>query len=221
MSRQGKACSEIQHLNTSLKHFNSAGTEICRLSTKWTDWCSMSGNHPVLLYSIFKLLFWPQLHEKSFPFRFISVKRPKLTVMRTESLMLRNWPEVEGKVDETLSPWPGLCEALSETITCHIDERLGEATPPCEGPGTCISVPGNFPGGRLDAQSCLTLETPWTVAHQAPLSMGFPRQQYWSGLPFPPPANLPICWSGLMAQHFQHACTHTHTHTHTRTHTFH
>ena len=28
---------------------------------------------------------------------------------------------------------------------------------------------------------------PWTVAHQAPLSMGFPRQEYWSGLPFPSP----------------------------------
>ena len=27
---------------------------------------------------------------------------------------------------------------------------------------------------------------PWTVAHQAPLFMGFPRQKYWSGLPFPP-----------------------------------
>ena len=34
-------------------------------------------------------------------------------------------------------------------------------------------------------------ETPWTVAHQAPLSMGFSRQEYWSGLPFPPPGNLP------------------------------
>ena len=33
--------------------------------------------------------------------------------------------------------------------------------------------------------------TPWTVARQAPLSMGFPRQEYWSGLPFPPPGNLP------------------------------
>ena len=32
---------------------------------------------------------------------------------------------------------------------------------------------------------------PWTVAHQAPLSMGFPRQEYWSGLPFPSPGNLP------------------------------
>ena len=32
--------------------------------------------------------------------------------------------------------------------------------------------------------------TPRTVARQAPLSMGFPRQEYWSGLPFPSPSNL-------------------------------
>ena len=33
--------------------------------------------------------------------------------------------------------------------------------------------------------------TPWTVAHQAPLSMGFSRREYWSGLPFPSPGDLP------------------------------
>ena len=33
--------------------------------------------------------------------------------------------------------------------------------------------------------------TPWTVDHQAPLSMEFFRQEYWSGLPFPSPGNLP------------------------------
>ena len=33
--------------------------------------------------------------------------------------------------------------------------------------------------------------TPWTVAPQAPLSIGFSRQKYWSGLPFPSPGNLP------------------------------
>ena len=32
--------------------------------------------------------------------------------------------------------------------------------------------------------------TPWTVARQAPLSMGFSRQEYWSGLPFPSPGDL-------------------------------
>ena len=33
--------------------------------------------------------------------------------------------------------------------------------------------------------------TPWTVAHQTPLSMGFPRQEYWSGLPFSPLGDFP------------------------------
>ena len=43
----------------------------------------------------------------------------------------------------------------------------------------------------LVAQLCLILATPGTVAHQAPLSMGFSRQKSWSGLPCPPPGNLP------------------------------
>ena len=38
-------------------------------------------------------------------------------------------------------------------------------------------------GGGLAAKSCLTLAAPWTVACQAPLSIGFSRQEYWSGLP--------------------------------------
>ena len=40
------------------------------------------------------------------------------------------------------------------------------------------------------AQWCPTLCDPWTVAHQAPLSMEFSRQEYWSGLPFPSPGDL-------------------------------
>ena len=50
-------------------------------------------------------------------------------------------------------------------------------------PRVCICV--------LVTQSCLTLVTPWTVAHQTPLSMGFSRQEYWNGLPHPPPGHLP------------------------------
>ena len=49
-------------------------------------------------------------------------------------------------------------------------------------------------GGRWEWFSpklCLTLVAPWTAAHQAPLSMGFSRQEYWSGLTFPSPGNLP------------------------------
>ena len=43
--------------------------------------------------------------------------------------------------------------------------------------------------GGLVTKSCLTLVTAWTVAHQAPLSIGFSRQEYWNGLPFPSPGD--------------------------------
>ena len=49
---------------------------------------------------------------------------------------------------------------------------------------SCVCVLSRF--------SCVHLfAIPWTVAHQAPLSMGFSRQEYWSGLPCPPPGDLP------------------------------
>ena len=38
---------------------------------------------------------------------------------------------------------------------------------------------------------CNSFVTPWTIAPQAPVSMGFPRQEYWSGLPFPSPWDFP------------------------------
>ena len=45
-------------------------------------------------------------------------------------------------------------------------------------------------GGSLVVKSCLTLANPWSVAHQASLSKGFSRQEYWNGLPFPSPGDL-------------------------------
>ena len=44
---------------------------------------------------------------------------------------------------------------------------------------------------KESAKSCPTFVTPWTVACQTSLSMGFSRQEYWSGLPFPSPGELP------------------------------
>ena len=55
--------------------------------------------------------------------------------------------------------------------------------------GFC-GICGRISGVRQCTKSCPTLATPWTVACQAPLSMGFSRQEYWSGLPFPSPRNL-------------------------------
>ena len=44
---------------------------------------------------------------------------------------------------------------------------------------------------KVKSQSCPTPSDPWTAAYQAPPSVGFSRQKYWSGLPFPPTGDLP------------------------------
>ena len=52
------------------------------------------------------------------------------------------------------------------------------------------------------AKSHQTLVNPWAVAHQAPLSMQFPKQEYWSGLPFPSPGDLPN--TGIEPRYWTH-----------------
>ena len=77
---------------------------------------------------------------------------------------------------------------LNAFLRAREDAGLG-----CEGLGgvgenRCENHGG---GGGLVTQSCPTLVTPQTSARQAPLSMGFSRQEFWSGLPFPSPGDLP------------------------------
>ena len=55
--------------------------------------------------------------------------------------------------------------------------------------GRCRDSTGG--GGGVTSVLCPPLATPWTAGLQAPLSMGFSRQEYWGGLPFPSPGNLP------------------------------
>ena len=62
--------------------------------------------------------------------------------------------------------------------------------------GVCVCLAGCVSVGVCVAQPCLILcsmdsMTPWTIARQAPLSMGFPRQEYWMALPLPSPGDLP------------------------------
>ena len=62
------------------------------------------------------------------------------------------------------------------------------------------------PWSNLHAQSfshVWLFTTQWTSAGQASLSMGFSRQEYWSGLPFPPQGNLPNPWIKLHLLHWQ------------------
>ena len=70
---------------------------------------------------------------------------------------------------------------------------------------------------KVKALSCVRLlATPWTVAYQAPLSMGFSRQEYWSGVPLPSPE---YCYEKglipLLCLSISPSLSHTHTHTHT------
>ena len=59
-------------------------------------------------------------------------------------------------------------------------------------------------GGSVCALSHVQLSvTPWTVAYQALLCMGFPKQEYWSGVPFPPPGDLPYPGSTNLHSHQQ------------------
>ena len=77
-------------------------------------------------------------------------------------------------------------------VPCEDRERLWDGVPAavgwrgCAGADTLAS-----PHGRRTSVSRVDSATPWTVAGQAPLSMGFPSQEYWSDLPFPPPRDLP------------------------------
>ena len=92
----------------------------------------------------------------------------------------------------------GSAQPRDETCVSFLADRLFTIEPPGK-PHSCIklilTIPLNindhvFDGG-LVTKSCLTLVTPWTTVCKAPLSMGFSRQEYCSGQPFPSPGDLP------------------------------
>ena len=64
-----------------------------------------------------------------------------------------------------------------------------------QGLGSMVSTPRDHFGMGVCILSCFShvqlFAIPWTVACQAPLSLGLLRQEYWSGLPFPPAGDLP------------------------------
>ena len=85
---------------------------------------------------------------------------------------------------------------LPEFTQTHV-HRVCDAIQPSH-PLSSPSPPAPNPSQHIYAMCCVScfsrvwlFVTPWTVAHQAPLSMGFSRQEYWSGLPCPPPGELP------------------------------
>ena len=115
--------------------------------------------------------------------------------------MQRHWEYV-------LSLKSGACLAVIDIS--HNQDTLGNLSrvyaqlshnPRCKLLYLCVPGQATFPNlTQLSWNMCLCVQsfsqvqlfaTTWTAAHQAPLSMGFSRQEYWSGLPFPPPGDLP------------------------------
>ena len=82
-------------------------------------------------------------------------------------------------------------ESLSRTTCITLSSRL-LVLPQMTLNTTCNSLwMETFYNHAKSLRLCPTPAIPWTVAHQATLSMGFSRQGYWSGLPCPPPGDLP------------------------------
>ena len=94
--------------------------------------------------------------------------------------------------------------SLTQLVCCLVAKSGKQST--CEAkdgdsiPGWGTSPTGYSPKGCKESNVTKhtqllslvqLLVTPWTAAHQVPLSRGFPRQEYWSGLPFPSPGDLP------------------------------
>ena len=112
---------------------------------------------------------------------------------------LQSCPTLRDPIDSSSpgSPIPGILRARTleyvavsysrESSDPRIEPRC-PASPPLSGGSLPLSHLGS-PLCCLVAKSRPTLCDPWTAACQAPLSMGFSRQEYWSGLPFPSPGS--------------------------------
>ena len=86
------------------------------------------------------------------------------------------------------------CHFLLQCMKVKSESEVAQSCPTPSDPMDC-SLPGSSVHGIFQQEywsgvsdSFVTL---WTVARQTPLSVGFPRREYWSGLPFPSPADLP------------------------------
>ena len=152
----------------------------CRVTTKWL----------VLICYRFSWSFW---------------NRPDLVLTRPFVLLgCWNWLSRQGaesqihaeiKLEMRMSQVAWV--RCTQTSSCECIKQIGyisisqnQVFWKCVALSVCVCFPALDSGG-LVTKSCLTLAIPWTVAHQAPLSMGFSRQEYWSGLPFPSPEDLP------------------------------
>ena len=82
--------------------------------------------------------------------------------------------------------------AMKLKYTCSLKKSYDKPRQHIKNQRHYFADKGLFHKVKVKSLSCVRLfATPWTVAYQAPPLMGFSRQEYWSGLPFPSPGDLP------------------------------
>ena len=154
--------------------------------------CSLFGHSSELIYSKLPLLF---LQVSSVTTSIIRKKN----VLNIRNLFLHSSRGWRSRIRVTVwlssgeSARPGwqmatfiLCPHMAEMRRAPIFSLMNMLINPIR------KIPRLSPQQILSVLSHVCLfATPWTTAHQAPLSMGFPTQEYWSGLPFPFPGDFP------------------------------
>ena len=125
---------------------------------------------------------------------------PKAIILKTssENICPRSKPQV--------CAWSGVKSLTCCCYCCYFASVVSDSVRPHRRQPTRLPRPWDSPGKNTGvgchfplqcmkvksesevAQLCPTLVTPWTVAHQASSSMGFSRQEYWSGVPLPSPS---------------------------------
>ena len=151
---------------------------------------------------------WVCLLSGIFPLCRVSVSFPSWWLQAQEqywSAGLQSRGDIlTGKWSQEIIHWLmtlSTCISFPHLLASYVLRSIGTMTPhspsSCTQPGICFSpflphTPLSFLLWKVNSLSRVRLfATPWTVAYQAPPSMGFSRQEYWSGLPFPSPGDLP------------------------------
>ena len=152
------------------------GTVKCPITRKTDCFQNIRNALPDLIY-LLKILFWLCIICRiKFSLRSLEFKDPVRRTHLPQYLSVNSGILLSGEARQTAST--GLLAAFPCTFCSFSHSPVyWDLIPLC----VCVRV----------LSIVQLFATPWTVAHQAPLSMGFSRQEHWSGLPFPPPGDLP------------------------------
>ena len=119
----------------------------------------------------------------------LNLHLPNIPTRTMEALWYEQSPPLRRELEKAAVWGGGYTVTHSRNLTYLGQRRVSE--------DTCFILSKRYSIDNLPNYVCQSLShvrlfaTPWTAAHQAPLSMGFSSQEYWGGLPCPPPGDLP------------------------------